>query len=145
MPPISRRTLIGSAWAAPVVAAAVAAPAAAASQQLDAGTLNLFYTYSQYPGSVNWSFTVTNTSGLEVPMTVTFAMGPFTFNGWLGATWNRSGTTYTTKANVLPGATTGTATIVFAAPPGTSGVAIGTVSAPGAKSVSFPISITIPQ
>lgn len=143
MTSVSRRTLIGTAWAAPAIAVAAAVPALAASAP-DAGTVNLFFTYSQYPGSVNWSFTATNTSGREVPLSVVFDMGPFTFNGWLGATWNRIGTTFSTQNPVPSGATTSTATIVFAAPAGTTGTATATLYADGARPVTLPISITIP-
>ncbi|WP_368497581.1 hypothetical protein [Herbiconiux sp. A18JL235] len=141
---ISRRDLIRvGAWSVPAVAVAVAVPAAAAST-LPAGTVNQVFVYQQFANSVNWTWNATNTSGETAQLTVTLDLGSFAHAGWLGSAWSRSGNTYVSKAQVASGSQVGNCTVVLAAPSGTTGIVVATISAPGARSESYPFTITIP-
>ncbi|MCS5715446.1 hypothetical protein NVV95_12925 [Herbiconiux sp. CPCC 205716] len=90
---ISRRTVVGTAWAAPVLLAAVTAPAAAASETMPTLTLTVSPPYKD--GNTTWFvIRVTNDGTTDIPGGALLAYLPLTdasywYSGFSGeVAWN---------------------------------------------------------
>lgn len=121
MDEVSRRTVLGAAWAAPVIAVAVSAPAAAASTQPVADTVVLAFTPTEVPATLEnrrgyTTMSLTNVGDETfvgtIPMSVSQSSGPSVVLAYDGRDpgWSlRSSvlpTTVTFTGTIAPGATT---------------------------------------
>ncbi len=154
--PVARRTLLGAAWAAPVVVAAAAAPSAAASPASPNLSVRLSGP-SPLAGVTSWLIWVTNDSTAPIAAGTLTASLPdpapgYFYSGFSGdVRWNYgddpSGLTIVFVYNdvIAPGEEAGTLLLLVGKtdPAQTPDpVAILTLTAPGFDPVALPLTVT---